>query len=551
MIYPCVCTARARCALYLTCLSCCRFIDVWMIAYDYEVLQSKEAFTVEISDTVDKLPLALTFDQLLNDFIMQLLVLNPDNRPKTRNICMHPWLDGAFDALLAPKPNAPKHKTKRRPSISDVISQSDSALIPCKARGMGGMGSMGAMESSSRDSAVNRLMSNTSYEVTAESGTMVQDDPGISSLSIDPNYSNKYSPLMTLPALLSNISGTQSPGFLGNQSPSFLGNQSPQILGGKESPPQEEDGRDGRMKSPLGILAGFFGSNLKKLSSTSSSGKSNEELSDKSADMMQMGQGQKKSIRGMFGTNSFDALNEVTTRRRGSDGEHSVRQLPPLDTMGGSNLGTPRNRMVKIAYSDDKHDDKSGVGLGSGSGDVFSSAAHGMMAAALSSLGSGRRMDAPSQPAQSPFKLEPESAANSGPSTTSGSGVSFFGYGNVQYSAPRGSFANDFSCPRGSFANDPRGSFVSDSGSYPQFLGSEQRSQRDMFLNRSSSIPSIGSSVTVSPTGVTPVATPTSSGGTVTPTLRNIDEESSDEMTSIDELRNFLSSGTFSFAGKK
>lgn len=61
-----------------------RFIDVWMIAYDYEVLQSKDLFTEEIRDTVNKLPRALTFSTELNDFIMQFLILNPKDRPKTR-----------------------------------------------------------------------------------------------------------------------------------------------------------------------------------------------------------------------------------------------------------------------------------------------------------------------------------------------------------------------------------------------------------------------------------------------------------------------------------
>ena len=88
---------------------CYRFIDVWMIAYDYEVLQSKDLFIIEIRDTVEKLPSALTFSSELNDFIMQFLILNPKDRPKCRSICMHPWLAGAFDALLVPKGNNHSH----------------------------------------------------------------------------------------------------------------------------------------------------------------------------------------------------------------------------------------------------------------------------------------------------------------------------------------------------------------------------------------------------------------------------------------------------------
>ena len=199
------------------------------------------------------------------------------------------------------------------------------------------------------------------------------------------------------------------------------------------------------------------------------------------------------------------------------------------------------------------------------------------------------------------------SVANSCNSGGSGSGVSFFGYGNRQYLAPRGSFANEFVAPRGSFANDfsaprgsfanecnaPRGSFANECaaprgsfanefcatrgsfateinavrnmfavdmrGSFASDTGNSVNSnalerkvlgQRDEFGTiRASNIPSIASSVTVSPTGTTPLTTPSPSVGPATPSLRNIDEESSDEITSIDELRNFLIAGSFSFTG--
>jgi hypothetical protein len=70
-----------------------RFIDEWMVAYDYEVLQSKELFTEEIFKMVETLPTLLTFDAALNDFILQLLILSHINRPNIRTICMHPWLE--------------------------------------------------------------------------------------------------------------------------------------------------------------------------------------------------------------------------------------------------------------------------------------------------------------------------------------------------------------------------------------------------------------------------------------------------------------------------
>ena len=73
-----------------------------MVAYDYEVLQSKDLFTLEIKDAVQKLPEALSFTSELNDFIMLFLILNPKDRPKTRTLCTHPWLCGAFDSILNP-----------------------------------------------------------------------------------------------------------------------------------------------------------------------------------------------------------------------------------------------------------------------------------------------------------------------------------------------------------------------------------------------------------------------------------------------------------------
>ena len=73
---------------------------MWMVAYDYEVLQSKDLFTLEIKDAVQKLPESLSFTSELNDFIMLFLILNPKDRPKTRTLCRHPWLCGAFDSIL-------------------------------------------------------------------------------------------------------------------------------------------------------------------------------------------------------------------------------------------------------------------------------------------------------------------------------------------------------------------------------------------------------------------------------------------------------------------
>jgi hypothetical protein len=71
-----------------------------MVAYDYEVLQSKDLFTEEIFKMVETLPTLLTFDAALNDFISQLLILSSIDRPNIRTICMHPWLEVNLDVNI-------------------------------------------------------------------------------------------------------------------------------------------------------------------------------------------------------------------------------------------------------------------------------------------------------------------------------------------------------------------------------------------------------------------------------------------------------------------
>lgn len=73
-----------------------RFCDLWMSAYDYEILQSQENFTRAIEETVNDLPNNLSFSPQLNDFILRFLVLRSSKRPSLHHICAHPWLDGAL-----------------------------------------------------------------------------------------------------------------------------------------------------------------------------------------------------------------------------------------------------------------------------------------------------------------------------------------------------------------------------------------------------------------------------------------------------------------------
>ena len=74
-----------------------KFCDVWMTAYDYEILQDKEKFTEAIQETVAALPDALNFSPELNNFILKFLALRVSQRPNTVGLCGHAWLDGALD----------------------------------------------------------------------------------------------------------------------------------------------------------------------------------------------------------------------------------------------------------------------------------------------------------------------------------------------------------------------------------------------------------------------------------------------------------------------
>lgn len=77
-----------------------KFCDVWMTAYDYEVLKDKEKFTETINDTLDHLPEVLNFSPELNNFILKFLELSQSKRPSMAQLCGHLWLDGLVDEEL-------------------------------------------------------------------------------------------------------------------------------------------------------------------------------------------------------------------------------------------------------------------------------------------------------------------------------------------------------------------------------------------------------------------------------------------------------------------
>lgn len=71
-----------------------RFCELWMTAYDYELLQDKSLFTKTIEETVGALPGHLDFTEDLNDFIMRFLELRSSKRPHIKSIATHSWLQG-------------------------------------------------------------------------------------------------------------------------------------------------------------------------------------------------------------------------------------------------------------------------------------------------------------------------------------------------------------------------------------------------------------------------------------------------------------------------
>lgn len=107
-----------------------RFCDIWMVAYDYDVLQNKEQFTSTIQETVEQLPDMLNFSSDMNDFILRFLELKPSKRPTVRTLGVHPWLEGVMDEAIAAGALAGRlYGNEGRPWSPPSISPSNSFSI--------------------------------------------------------------------------------------------------------------------------------------------------------------------------------------------------------------------------------------------------------------------------------------------------------------------------------------------------------------------------------------------------------------------------------------
>jgi len=81
-----------------------RFCEIWMTAYDYEILQDKDKFTRCIKETTADLPGNLTFSARLNDFILQFFELRPPRRPSVSALSTHDWLEGLAEVEFSVRP---------------------------------------------------------------------------------------------------------------------------------------------------------------------------------------------------------------------------------------------------------------------------------------------------------------------------------------------------------------------------------------------------------------------------------------------------------------
>lgn len=106
-----------------------KFCDVWMTAYDYEVLKDKEVFTETINDTLEHLPEVLNFSPELNNFILKFLELSQSKRPSMAQLCGHLWLDGLVDEELQAR-SALRLSTENSMSMNSITINGMSTKYP-------------------------------------------------------------------------------------------------------------------------------------------------------------------------------------------------------------------------------------------------------------------------------------------------------------------------------------------------------------------------------------------------------------------------------------
>jgi serine/threonine protein kinase len=77
-----------------------KFCDVWMCAYDYDILQDKERFSESISQAVETLsPHLESFSPELSEFVSLFLKLRSSERPPIKKLLQHKWLEDFREEL--------------------------------------------------------------------------------------------------------------------------------------------------------------------------------------------------------------------------------------------------------------------------------------------------------------------------------------------------------------------------------------------------------------------------------------------------------------------
>lgn len=76
------------------------FCDVWMSAYEIEIMRDKEVFLEHVVGSVGHLPQVLTFSPELCDFVRQVLTIDGKERPTSAELCQHEWVKNKFSKHL-------------------------------------------------------------------------------------------------------------------------------------------------------------------------------------------------------------------------------------------------------------------------------------------------------------------------------------------------------------------------------------------------------------------------------------------------------------------
>ena len=79
-----------------------RFTNYWMGAYEYEIMQNKDNFAIEIAKTVKLLPNNLKDqDPKLSDFLISFTNMDDKARPTVAKMMEHPYIASSVKKMQA------------------------------------------------------------------------------------------------------------------------------------------------------------------------------------------------------------------------------------------------------------------------------------------------------------------------------------------------------------------------------------------------------------------------------------------------------------------